>query len=85
MTLLIYTVSNPLEYLKHYVQALIQSNILVMELLVSIKNLKNFANICHHQDFGFKAERHFFTTSHGTYACDGIGGTVKRLAASASL
>ena len=37
MTLLMYTVANPLEYLKPYVQALNQSNILVMELLVSIK------------------------------------------------
>ena len=32
-----------------------------------------------------KAEWHFFATSHGKNACDGVGGTIKRLAASASL
>ena len=31
------------------------------------------------------AEWHFFATSHGKGACDGVGGTVKRLAACASL
>jgi hypothetical protein len=30
-------------------------------------------------------EWHFFATSHGKSACDGIGGTLKRLAAKASL
>ncbi len=28
---------------------------------------------------------HFFATSHGKGVCDGIGGTIKRLAARASL
>ena len=46
------------------------------------KNRKNFLNLCHHQaDFGIKAEWHFSATSHGKSACDGLGGTVKRLAA----
>ena len=50
------------------------------------KNRKNFSNICHHdQDFGMPAEWHFFATSHGKGPCDGVGGTVKRLAAKASL
>ena len=50
------------------------------------KNRKNFLNLCHRQnDFGVKAERHFVATSHGKGACDGLGGTVKRLAARASL
>ena len=31
------------------------------------------------------AEWHFFATSHGKGPCDGVGGTVKRLAAHASL
>jgi hypothetical protein len=31
------------------------------------------------------AEWHFFATSHGKSACDGVGGTLKRLAAEASL
>jgi hypothetical protein len=50
------------------------------------KNRKNFLNLCHHKDdFGIKAEWHFSATSHGKGACDGLGGTVKRLAARASL
>jgi transposase len=50
------------------------------------KNRKNFYNLClHKQDFGIEAEWQFFATSHGKSACDGLGGTVKRLAAKASL
>ncbi len=50
------------------------------------KNRKNFLNLCHHKDdFGMSAEWHFSATSHGKGACDGLGGTVKRLAARASL
>lgn len=50
------------------------------------KNFKNFLNLCcHKKDFGIKAEWNFFGTSHGKSPCDGIGGTVKRLAARASL
>lgn len=50
------------------------------------KNYKNFVNLCHHiNDFGLKAQWHFFATSHGKGPCDGLGGTVKRLAARASL
>ena len=50
------------------------------------KNYKNLSNLCHHeQDYGLPAEWHFFATSHGKSPCDGIGGTVKRLVARASL
>lgn len=50
------------------------------------KNKKNFINLCHHkQDFGIAAEWHFSATAHGKGPCDGVGGTVKRLAAKASL
>ena len=50
------------------------------------KNRKNFVNLClHKEDFGISAEWHFSATSHGKGACDGLGGTVKRLAARASL
>ena len=50
------------------------------------KNRKNFCNLCHHKlDFGVEAEWHFSATSHGKGACDGLGGTVKRLAARTSL
>lgn len=50
------------------------------------KNKSNFLNLCHHEkDFGVKAEWNFFASSHGKNACDGVGGTVKRLATLASL
>ena len=50
------------------------------------KNPKNFINLCNHQaDFGIQAEWHFSATSHGKGDCDGLGGTVKRLATKASL
>ena len=50
------------------------------------KNYKNLSNLCHHQqDFGLTAEWKFYATSHGKGPCDGIGGTVKRLATRASL
>ena len=45
------------------------------------KNRYNFSNISYHEkDFGVKCEWHFFATSHGKNACDGIGGTVKHAA-----
>lgn len=50
------------------------------------KNYKNFINIYNHEhDFGVRAEWHFFATPHGKGPCDGIGGTLKRMAARASL
>lgn len=50
------------------------------------KNYKNFINLCHHEkDHGVKAEWHFFASCHGKGACDGIGGTIKRMATKASL
>ena len=50
------------------------------------KNYKSFVNLCNHKaDFGMNAEWHFFTTSHGKGPCDGFDGTVRRLAAKASL
>ena len=50
------------------------------------KYYKNFANLIFHvQDFGITAEWNFFATSHGKNLCDGVGGTVKRLATRASL
>jgi hypothetical protein len=45
------------------------------------KNYKNFANLIHHfEDFNLHEEWHFFATSLGKGPCDGIGGTIKRLA-----
>ena len=39
----------------------------------------------HKHDFNFKAEHHFFATSHGKSPYDRIGGTIKKEAANASL
>lgn len=50
------------------------------------KNKKNFKNLCcYEKDFNIKAEWHFFPTAHGKGPCDGIGGTIKRMARDASL
>lgn len=50
------------------------------------KNYKHFANVYYHEeDYGVPAEHHFFATAHGKGPCDGIGGTVKRMVARASL
>ena len=50
------------------------------------KNCKNFRNLCFHKsDFHVDCEWNFFATSHGKSPCGGLGGTVKRLTARASL
>ena len=50
------------------------------------KNHINFTNLLHNYcDYALYAEWHFFAMSHGKNACDGIGGTIKRMAAYASL
>lgn len=50
------------------------------------KNRNNFYNMTlHEHDFGIPAEWHFYATSHGKSACDGLGGTIKRLVTKASL
>ena len=41
--------------------------------------------INHEHDFNLKEEHHFFATSYGKSPCYGIGGTIKREAANASL
>lgn len=50
------------------------------------KNKKNFMNITKHkEDFGVDCEWHFHATAHGKGPCDGLGGTIKRMASRASL
>lgn len=50
------------------------------------KNKKNFYNLSmHEEEFNIKAEWNFFSTSHGKNVCDGLGGTLKRLATKANL
>lgn len=42
------------------------------------KNRKAAANVWFHEkDFGVPAEWHFYATSHGKTACDGLGGMIK--------
>jgi hypothetical protein len=53
--------------------------------LQNMKFMMQGKNICHEQDFGLSAEWHFFTTSHGKRAADGMGETLKRLATKTSL
>jgi hypothetical protein len=49
-------------------------------------NRKNLINLCYHKDdFGMDSDWYFFAVSHGRCACDGIGGTIKRLARKARL
>jgi hypothetical protein len=44
------------------------------------KNGKNLINLCYHKDdFGMDNEWHFFATSHGKGACDGIGEQLQAL------
>lgn len=50
------------------------------------KNKSNFSNMTYLQKkTGISLHWNFFATSHGKGACDGIGGTVKRMAYRASL
>jgi hypothetical protein len=56
-----------------------------MVLLHGIK-MENFINLCYHNnDLGTDAEWHFFAMSQGSGACDGSGGTFKKLATKAGL
>jgi hypothetical protein len=50
------------------------------------KNRKNSINLCYHEDyFGMDAKWHFFAMSRNKGSCDGIRGTIKRLARKTSL
>ena len=70
------------------------------ELKLSVKTIHYFSNGCaaqykncnhfvslwdHLTDFSIDCMWNFFATGHGKSTCDGIGGTVKRLTARASL
>ena len=56
-----------------------------MEQEANIKIEKNFQNAClYSTGFQIDAEWYFFATSHSKSACDGVGGTEKRLTAKAS-
>lgn len=75
-----------IEYLKKEFNGLKKIHYFTDGCAGQYKNCNNFLNLCYHkEDFGIDAEWNFFATSHGKSACDGIGGTVKRLVSSASL
>jgi len=78
---------NLIDYLRKRFHALPRKIFYVSDgAAAQYKNRKNFVNLCQHEeDFGVAAEWHFSATSHGKGACDGVGGTVKRLAARSSL
>jgi hypothetical protein len=52
-----------------------------MGLHPNIKTKKLLNMRCHNKFFGVPAEWHFFVTSHGKRACDGVGDTLEKLAA----
>ena len=76
-----------IDYLKHNVSDDIKKvHYFTDRCAGQYKNCKNFLNLCHQKDdFSIDCEWNFFATSHGKSLCDGIGGTVKRLTAKASL
>jgi len=54
--------------------------------MAQYKNTFNVSNLLNHEgDFKVSVEWHFFATSHGEAPSDGLGGTVNRMAARASL
>ena len=74
------------DYVKLYLPQLQQNHYFSDGSCAQYKNYKNFANLIFYvQDFGITAQWNFFATSHGKNLCDGVGGTVKRLATRASL
>ncbi len=76
-----------LQYLRDLNPSLKKTKYFTDDSGAQYKNKKNFANLCADSlDFdGLDAEWHFFASCHGKSACDGIGGTLKRLARLASL
>ena len=50
------------------------------------KNKMNFYNLCQIEKvYRIKAQWHFFASCHGKGPCDAVGGTLKRMAKTASL
>lgn len=78
-------ISKLLEYLKSKIT--VKKAIFISDGAASqYKNKKKFVSLCGFKDkYNIDAEWHFFATSHGKGPCDGIGGTLKRMATRASL
>ena len=86
-TVAVHTFLKPiLDYVKQLCPSLKKVHYFTDGAASQYKNYKNIANLLHHfDDFQLEAEWHFFATSHGKGPCDGIGGTIKRLARRKSL
>lgn len=75
-----------IEYLKNEFSAVKKIHYFSDGAPQQFKNYKNILNLYYHlQDHKIEADWHFFPTAHGKGACDGVGGSVKRSAAKASL
>ena len=81
-------------FLKHFYEHHISKEFPFLEKVFyfsdgSASQYKNFENLIkmllHHEDFKLQAEWNFLATSYTKNACDGVGGTIKRLAAHVSL
>ena len=71
---------NWLHLWKKISQSLTELNIFLIEHINSTRT-KKIISLSHHLiDFGVAGERHFYATGHGKGACDGVGGTLKRIA-----
>lgn len=86
-TVAVYTYQQLLiEYLKNQFPSIRKVHYFSDGAPQQFKNFKNILNIYYHSaDFEMESDWHFFPTAHGKGACDGVGGSVKRTAAKASL
>ena len=71
------------EYVKENYQHITKVTCFTDSCAVQYENYKNLNLYDHYSDFNLKAGWHFFATSHGKFAVDGIGGTIKWLIARA--
>lgn len=75
-----------MQFLKTKISSLSKIYYITDGAVTHYKNKKNFKNILKHkEDFGVDCEWHFHATAHGKGPCDGVGGTIKRMASRASL
>lgn len=75
-----------LEFLKRKVLHLKRVKYFTDGCSAQYKSFKTVSNlIFHFSDFGLLVEHHYFATSHGKTANDGLGGTFKRAATHASI
>jgi hypothetical protein len=76
-----------MKYIENAFQLRLQKNYFCGGSAAQYENKEKFTKyyVCCNEKFGVPAEWHFFVTSHGKSACDGVGGILKRLAPKSSL